>query len=220
MLGRAWRTLGILVALALLVPCVSQAYVLPAEQIIQFMAANFAKLDTLVIRQSTTRMQAGESPERVYEEVLSVKSPNLFHSSLLDSSAEQSSAADRIFRELLIASSQKRILPRLRELGIDTEQVAYTRLEGTVAYCIGEKDPKKPKLLIEKARVLPLLMVYQPPDQEAGNLVRVRFLDYRKMEQGWVPFEIHYFSGDRWTEKYSVHSVKVNAPLKPSLFSK
>jgi hypothetical protein len=217
---RAWKTMGILAALGLLVPCASQAYVMPAEQIIQFMTANFAKFDTLVIRQSVTRMQNGESPEKVYEEVLSMKSPNLFHSSPLDSSAEERSVEDRVFRELLIASSPRRLLPRLSEWGIDTQQVAYTRLEGTVAYGIGEKDPKRPKLLIEKARVLPLLMVYQRPGQEAGELIRVRFLDYRKVEQGWFPFEIHTFSGDQWIEKYSVHSVKVNAPLKPSLFAK
>jgi hypothetical protein len=214
------KTTAILLALGLLVPCACQAYVLPAEQIIQFMTANFAKFDTLVITQSTTRVQMGETPGRVYEEVLSIKSPNLFHSSLLDPSAEPIRVSDRIFRELLVASSQRRLLPRLSELGIDTQQVAYTRLDGTVAYCIGEKDPKKPKLLIEKTRVLPLLIVYQRPDQEAGELIRVRFLDYRRVEQGWVPYEIHTFSGDQWVEKYSVHSVKVNAPLKPSLFSK
>jgi hypothetical protein len=220
MLHRAWKTLGILVALGLLVPCASEAYVLPAEQVIQFMTANFAKFDTLVITQSTTRVQMGESPARVYEEVLSIKSPNLFHSSILDPSAEPTRGNDRVFRELLIASSQRRLLPRLSELGIDTRQVAYTRLEGTVAYCIGEKDPKKPKLLIEKTRVLPLLMVYRRPDQATGEPIRVRFLDYRKVEQGWIPYEIHYFSGDQWVERYSVHSVKVNVPLKPSLFSK
>jgi len=215
-----FNTMAFLVVLGLLVPYASQAYVLPAEQVIQFMAANFAKFDTLVITQSTTRVQMGESPARVHEEVLSIKSPNLFHSSMLDPSAEPTRGDDRIFRELLIASSQRRLLPRLSELGIDTRQVAYTRLEGTIAYCIGEKDPKKPKLLIEKTRVLPLLMVYQRPDQATGELIRVRFLDYRKVEQGWVPYEIHYFSGDQWVEKYSVHSVKVNVPLKPSLFSK
>ncbi len=215
-----FKTTTILFALGLLVPCASRAYVMPAEQIIQFMTANFAKFDTLVIRQSVTRMQNGESPERVYEEVLSIKSPNLFHSSLIDSGAAQMDVEDRVFRELLIASSQRRLLPRLSELGIDTQQVAYTRLEGTVAYGIGEKDPKRPKLLIEKARVLPLLMVYQRPGQEAGGLIRVRFLDYRRVEQGWVPFEIHTFSGDQWIEKYSVQSVKVNGPLKPSLFAK
>ena len=144
-----FNPMAFLVVLGLLVPCAAQAYVLPAEQVIQFMAANFAKFDTLVITQSTTRVQMGESPARVHEEVLSIKSPNLFHSSMLDPSAEPTRGDDRIFRELLIASSQRRLLPRLSELGIDTRQVAYTRLEGTIAYCIGEKDPKKPKLLIE-----------------------------------------------------------------------
>jgi hypothetical protein len=215
-----FNAMTIFMILGVLVPCASQAYVIPAEQIIQFMTANFAKFDTLVITQSTTRVQRGESPARVYEEILSIKSPNLFHSSVIDPSAEPTRVKDRIFRELLIASSQRRLLPRLGELGIDTRQVAYTRLEGNVAYCIGEKDPKKPKLLIEKTRVLPLLLVYQRPDQETGDLIRVRFLDYRRVEPGWIPYEIHYFSGDEWVEKYSVQSVKVNAPLKPSLFSR
>ena len=218
MLKRVLRTLGILAAL--LTPCASQAYVLPSEQIIQFMCANFARFDTLVIRQSVTFMQKGDSPEKGVDEVLSVKSPNLFHSSLLDSSMEPVSAEDRTYRELLVASNPRRLIPRLNELGIDTQQAAYTRLEGTVVYCIGEKDPKAPKLLIEKATVLPLFLAYQRPGQDAGDLMRLRFLDYRKVEQGWVPFEIHTFLGDRWTAKYSVHSVKVNVPLKPSLFAK
>jgi len=220
MLQRAWRTLGIMAALGLLVPCASRAYVMPAEQIIQFMTAHFAKFDTLVIRQTTAQMQKEESPERVYEEILSMKSPNLFHASLLDGSKDQGSVEDRTYRELLIANRQRRLLARLNELGIDIQHVAYTRLEGTVAYCIGEKDSKRPKLVIEKARVLPLLIVYQRPGQEAGELIRVRFLDYRKVEQGWFPFEIHSFSGDQWIEKHSVHSVKVNVPLSPSLFAK
>jgi len=29
----------------------------------------------------------------------------------------------------------------------------------------------------------------------------------------------HSFSGDQWIEKHSVHSVKVNVPLNPSLFA-
>jgi hypothetical protein len=215
-----FKTTTLLLGLGLLVPCALQAYVMPAEQLIQFMVANFAKFDTLVIRQSTTQRQKGDRPERVYEEILSIKSPNLFHSSPVDPSTEQRRVDDQIFRELLIANSQRRLLPRLSELGIDTQQVAYTRLEGTVAYRIGEKDPGKPKLLIEKARSLPLLFVYQRPGQEAGEWIKVRFLDYRKVEQGWVPYEIHYFSGDQWIEKYSIQSVKVNAPLKPSLFAK
>ena len=215
-----FRTTALLLVLGQLVPCASHAYVMPAEQLIQFMVANFAKFDTLVIRQSTTQRQKGDSPERVYEEILSIKSPNLFHSSLVNSSTEQRKVEDQVFRELLIASNQRRLLPRISELGIDTQLVAYTRLEGTVVYRIGEKDPEKPKLLIEKARALPLLIVYQRSDQGAGERIKVRFLDYRKVEQGWVPFEIHYFSGDQWREKYSVQSVKVNVPLKPSLFAK
>lgn len=215
-----FKTTAIVLALGLLFPWASQAYVMPAEQVIQFMAANFAKFDTLVIRQSTTQMQKGVTPERVHEEVLSIKSPNLFHSSVVDSSVEQRRTEDRVFRGLLIASSQRRLLPRLSELGIDTQQVAYTRLEGTVVFRIGDKEPENPKLLIEKARYLPLLIVYRRPDHAAGELVKVRFLDYRKVEQGWVPFEILYFSGEHWIEKYSVQSVKVNVPLKPSLFTK
>ncbi|MGE5839010.1 MAG: hypothetical protein ACM34H_03690 [Deltaproteobacteria bacterium] len=220
MLSGRWRTLGILAALGLLVPSDARAYVLPAEQIIQLMTANFAKFDTLVIRHTVTRMQKREGPENVFEEVLSIKSPNLFLSSLADSTAGQAIDEDRVYRELLIASSPRRLLPRLGELGVDTQQVAYTRLEGTVVYCIGEKNAKSPKLLIEKARALPLLLIYRRPGQAAGELIRVRFLDYRRVEQGWVPFEVHTFSGDQWTAKYSVHSVKANVPLKPSLFAR
>ena len=74
------------------------------------------------------------------------------------------------------------------ELGIDTQQVAYTRLEGTVAYRIGEKDPEKPKLLIEKARVLPLLIVYRRPDHAARGIGQGAFSELQEGGAGLGSF--------------------------------
>jgi hypothetical protein len=105
----------------------------------------------------------------------------------------------------------------LLEMGIDVQKVSYTRIDGVVAYRIGETDQASPKVLVEKGRFLPLLLSYKAPGL-GGGLAKVKFVDYRKVEQAWYPFEIFCSTADGTTEKYTVRSLKVNGPVSASLF--
>ena len=194
----------------------SHAYVLPSEQVLQFMAAHFSKFETLVITHSVER----ESQEGVknFEEILTMKSPDLLHTETKDPSVNQSRVVDRFYRRLFLASTQTRLSVLLSEAGVNTEKVSFTREDGTIAYLIGDEGPDSPKLAVEKARFLPLLFVY--PSRLAGStdLVKVTFRDYRQVEQGWYPFEILCSSTRGWSERYWIVSIKVNVPVQPSLF--
>jgi hypothetical protein len=196
----------------------SHAYVLPAEQIVQFMTANFSKFQTLVIHQSTRVENPEGNQERVFEEILTMKSPDLFHSDVTGSTADATLLRDHSYRQIFLSNSASRLLDVLYGMGIWLQKTGYTRIDGTIAYQIGDNDEDSPKLLVEKARFLPLLMVYKSPSHPEGDLVKVRFLDYRKVQQGWLPFEITCSYGRKITEKYTVNSVNVNVPVSQSLF--
>ena len=106
-----------------------------------------------------------------------------------------------------------------QKMGIDLEQVAYTRVDGVVACIIGSAEAGTPKLIIEKERFLPLQLTYRAIGDHAGALIDVRFKDYREIDHGWYPFEITYAS-DRWpNETYTLLTILPNGPFDPSVFS-
>jgi hypothetical protein len=195
------------------------AYILPSEQLIQFMAGNFSKFETVTIKQFTQpeNLMEEEGME-VAEEIISMKSPNLFHSKIVNSKVGRTRKIDDRFRELLIANSEERLTALLSGMGINLKKVAFTRIEGTIAYRIGGEDPADPKILIEKERFLPLLLTYKPSAYYSEHAISVRFMDYRQVAEGWYPFEITYSYGAEVIERHIIHSLQANTPISPSLF--
>jgi len=192
------------------------AYVLPPEQLLQFMVPHFSKFDTLVVKHSVER----ETPEGVqsFEEILTMKSPDLLHSETPGPAATQGRVVDRSYRRLFFAKSLGEVSALLSGAGVDMEKASFTRVDGSIAYLIGDPVPERPKLALEKARFLPLLFVY--PSRLAGppDLVKVTFRDYRQVDLGWYPFEILCASENGWAERYRIESIQVNVPVQPSLF--
>jgi hypothetical protein len=196
----------------------SYAYVMPAEQIMQFMTANFSKFQTMVIHQSTRVEDLEGNEERVFEEIITMKSPDLFHSEVIGPIADDTLLRDHSYRQMFLANSASRLLDVLYGMGIWLPKTGYTRIDGIIAYQIGDNHEDSPKLLVEKARFLPLLILYKSPSHPEGDLIKVRFLDYRKVQQGWLPFEMTYSYGQKIIETYTINSVKVNVPVSQSLF--
>jgi hypothetical protein len=195
------------------------AYVLPPDQLIGFMAANFAPFETMVIQQLAEVKTLGD-PEQpnAFEEIVTMKSPDLFRAEVLGSEGGQTREMDHRYRRLLIANSESDLKGFLSGMGIDMEKIFFTRVDGVIAYCIGDRDPDSPKILIEKERFLPLLLTYRRLGYAGEDVVRVRFKDYRQVEQGWYPFEITYSSGWKISERYIIQSLRANVPVSPSYF--
>ena len=195
------------------------AYIMPAEQIVGFMAANFSKFKTLIITQSiqqegqNIKERGGEFKEKVW-----VKSPDFIYSKSLDRTGGRDVHPDIAYRRLFIANSVKRLMRLLTDVEINLQLVALTRIDDVIAYRIGDKEPHRSKILIEKKRFIPLYLEYGSPENVAGDMIRIRFLDYRKVEQGWYPFEITYSSGDKISQRYIVHTIQANEPVDPSIF--
>jgi len=194
-----------------------RAYIMPSEQLIDFMARNFSKFMTLIIIQTVSEGNQGKEGDLLKEQVW-MKSPDLFQSRVLDRPEADPGERFTAYRPLLIANKSQRIKAILSGLGIDLETVAFARLDGVIAYRIGRKGPDSPKILIEKERFLPLLLVYGVTDNLAMRTVTVRFSDYRKLDQGWYPFEITCTAQGGSERKYHVQTLEVNVPVQNAIF--
>jgi len=190
-------------------------YVMPAEQLLAFMADNFADIQTAIIVESTLRTERDN--EKVFMEQVQLKSPNLFSLKVFDNTARGGRLPDMAYRQLLIANTSSRLQGLLSMMGINLQAVSFTRIDGTIAYRIGEKEDNSPRLLIEKERFLPLLLIYTPGGDMSGDTVTVRFNDYRREDAGWIPFQITYSVNDRIREEYTIQSLQTNLPLNQSL---
>jgi len=140
--------LGFLIfsTLTLMVNEKSHGYIMPAEQLIGFMTSNFSNFKTLVIIQSNQQGNQGhENPETVFKEQIWMKSPNLFHSKVLDQDVSRSEVPDITYRQLLIANKKDNIERLLSRMGINLQSVAFTRIDGIIAYRIGDKGSESPK---------------------------------------------------------------------------
>jgi hypothetical protein len=199
----------------------SRAYVLPPEQLVEFMAVNFNCFDTLIINQITQQENAGGDEigeDRVFREKISMQASGNYHLEILEQTTEKLEGADHLFRQFLLNTPKEKLLALLPKLGIDLQQMEYTRLDGVVVYRIGNKDENSPKLVIEKKRFLPLYLVYRQPGDPQARLVRVRFKDYRSVKDKWYPYDITYVLEDRLTERYMIQGLENNVPIDAALF--
>lgn len=189
-------------------------YIMPAEQLLDFMAENFSNFKTMIIVQST--LQTGPESEKIFMEQIQMKSPDLFELKSLDRIAGRSDLPYMAYRQLLMANNKTRLEQLLSMMGINLEAVSLTRVDGIIAYQIGIKGDQSPKLLIEKERFLPLQLVYRMAGDTSEKVVTVRFHDYRKEGKGWFPFQISYSVDNRIREEYSIQTLEINIPIYSS----
>ena len=189
-------------------------YIIPAEQLLDFMAENFSNFKTMIIVQST--LQTGPESEKIFMEQIQLKSPDHFDLRSLDHMTGRTGLPYMAYRQLLMANSRTRLEQLLSLMGINLEAVSLTRVDGVIAYQIGLKGDQSPKLLIEKERFLPLQLVYRMAGDTSEEVVTVRFQDYRKEGKGWFPFQISYSVDNRIREEYSIQNMETNIPIYSS----
>ena len=207
----------------------TEAYIMPAEQILGLMTLNFAKFNTLVITQSTHLITSEDSEVQIaMQERIWLKSPGFLYSEMIGPSDAWESiknelriwrpAKDMAFHRLFLGHDESTLMALLSEMGVNLNSVAFTRLDGHIAYRLGDEDADAPKLVIEKDRFLPLLLNYNYWGDSEWKSVTVRFHEYRKLAEGWFPHEISFFAGDIFEERYFITDLEVNALIDVSFF--
>ena len=228
-------------------PGSSSGYIMPVDQLIDKMRARFSSFKTLIIDQSTHVLDPqDEQTTMVFQEKTWIKSPGFCRSEITGRSeslhkdgapalpppgeparregpvpheaAVEQGNSDTAFRRLLMANNRKTIMTFLAQMGVNLESVGYTRLDGVVAYCVGDKGTESPKLLINKESFLPLLFSYVPLRSSSQDLAIVRFDNYKQVDSGWYPYEIGYSVETERAERYFVLNIRVNPPIETSFF--
>ena len=223
------------------------AYVMPLDQILGRVRKQFATLNSLLIEQATHVIQSQDPlRERVFREKVWLKTPRYEitkmaaphlknavanASKTVPGTANAESKAETIpeqvmrqpnpdasYRWILMANPKGEISAFLSQLGVRIWDLGYDRCDGIVAYRMGDRNPEKPRLLVDKERFFPLLLSYILPGDPEGRLVRVRFKDYRKIDAGWYPYEIEYTLEDAPTEVYYILNLTANAPIQNAFF--
>lgn len=232
-MARKW---SLLIALSIVVivmsPCLGLPYVLPSSQIIEFMAHRFAALKTVRIVQVTAIKDFHSETEKAFGEIIEVMSPDLYRADvagqpgtrLIVHSGSKTlriingtivSGLERdhfLYPFLFVAQDPQRILKVLQNENINLDTVSLTRFDGKIAYLIGDKEEGSPRLLVEKDRFLPVLLVFDD--------FSVQFSDYREIgEETWYPYQIVYSSYGSTVEEYSVQDVTINPPFDVTQFS-
>jgi len=203
------------------------AYIMPAEQLLDLMSARFSRFKTVLLSQSTRLIGAegDNNPAMTFNEQVWIKSPGASGSRIEPDIEAQGMSVEDIealrldvdtaYRQLLVSNSPQHLSALLLKWGIDQTSVSLTRIDGDIAYCIGESPKEGPRLLIEKERFLPLLVSYRIVRGQGTSIVQVRFNDYRKVEHGWFPFRIDYFLDGTPVESYLVLKAEFDVPLPP-----
>ena len=206
-------------------------YILPPNQIIEFMTRKFAPIKTLKIVQLTKVKDLDQQEEKVFGEVIYLRSPAFYRSEVAGQPSKrliihkgtktlrivdreitsEGESQDPLYRFLLLAQDPERLLKRLKAVGMNVDKAFLTRFEDRIAYLIGDREEGAPKLLVDKDLFLPLLLRY-------GNVL-FHFSDYRKLNgQTWYPHKIVYSSYGAITEEYDAKDVIVNPSVDLSLF--
>ena len=198
---------------------ICHGYIMPVEQLLQLMAANFSGFATQVIVQSTLRKDGtGQGDSILVREKVWAKSPDLIHSQVLGEDQTRKGKPDLTFRQLLVSNSPERIMSVLEALGVDLKRVSFSRFNGIIVYQIGTSEPDSPKLCIDKETFLPILLQYRSAESPGGGTALVEFRDYRKVDKGWYPFEVSFMTDNGIEEIYALETMETNVPIDITVF--
>jgi hypothetical protein len=192
---------------------IAEGYVIPPEQLLEFMSKEVPGFNSVEIGWTSQSNEVSGDTTYTINETVWFRSPNLLRVIREEGVVQGEDVAGLGAGYLGLfcgkPAESKRLLIRL---GVPSANSSYTRIGGKVAYRIGSQAGDGPMLLLEKDRFLPVLLVFEPPNDRTGELARVRFKDYRKVGDGWFPFEIHYDGPSGVTEAYLVRQVMFNRP--------
>ena len=200
----------------------AEAYVMPPEQLIDYMQDKLGVFKTLIIAQKTVAIDPRDGMEaNAFEEKIWIKTPGYFKAKVISGQDIRAMADESFpssFRQILMANTRQYVLMLLAKFGIDLESSGYTRLDGVIAYFIGARERGRPRLLLNKETFFPMLLEYEAYDDSGARKISIRFQDYREIAGGWYPFKISYLEDEKVDEQYLVLDLQANMPLSPSLF--
>ncbi|MBW1981393.1 MAG: hypothetical protein JRJ12_09220 [Deltaproteobacteria bacterium] len=229
------------VALSKISPC--WGYLLPAEQLIQFVSERTAKVRNFRLDVVVESAAAESAPIMVKKQAIVYASrpgflreqtvggetavTTLMNSGLRLSAVdgyllrEQPRHEELILSSILLADSPQTLQRLLESEGVDLGQVHLARMGNRVAYVIGgsPRNSDIPQFWCDKESFWPLRLVGVRYGDQATDLVDVRFLAYRQINpEIWMPSIIEIYRQGRLTKKLVVTATAVNVKFPARTF--
>jgi hypothetical protein len=245
MLLKRWPVimfLGVLLNISVSTNKAAQAYVLPPEQIIEYVSKQTAKIYNFhfVVWAESPDPELPKAMMR-REMVMYAARPDFLRQEMvgeagsditLVSSGRRLSVTDGhllaeplrhedIFAILLHANSPQTLETLLVSEQVDLSQAHISRFDKRIAYVIGGPPGggKSPQFWCDKDKFLPLRLIGRRLYHNVADLVDIRFLSYQKVgESIWLPWVIEFYRQDELFLRLTVQKAFFNERLSDSLF--
>ena len=245
MLPNRWPVimfLGVLLNMSVSGNKAAQAYILPPEQIIEYVSKQTARvynfhfvvsaespdpeLPKTMMRREMVIYAA--RPDFLRQEMVGEAGSDI---TLVSSSRRLSVTAghllaesprhEDIFAILLHANSPQTLETLLASEQVDLSQAHISRFDKRIAYVIGGPpgEAKSPQFWCDKDKFLPLRLIGRRLYHNVADLVDIRFLSYQKVgESIWLPWVIEFYRQDKLFLRLTVQKAYYNERLPDSLF--
>ena len=220
----------------------ARSYLLPSEQILEFVAKQTAKVysfrfDVLAESFDPARFETVMTKEMVYyaarpdflrQEIIGEAESSTVlvgagrRLSVIDEHLlEELPRHEEIFPLLLFAKSARTLRNLLAREQVDSNQVRLGRMGRQIAYIIGGPagQPGAPEFWCDKERFLPLRLVGRRSYQGVADIVDIRFLSYEEVAKSiWLPATIEFYRQDQLFLRLLVQKTYFNERFPAALF--
>ena len=238
------KALSLLILLAVSLPIVAEAYILPAH----FIARTLAEKQRQLRVKDWSLILSTESPdtnevieERLYlkrpervrwvqttdEQQLYIEREGVSATGAGESLTRGAGAITNLFGGLMLTlgstpdALSERIITLLMRSGINTEVVTLGRIKQQAVYIIGAKidEPDQPQIWFDKDSFLPLRWVIYNLGETQGIKVEMRMSDYGSSPAGNIyPRTVKTYRDDKLYSHSQVLEARTNQSLPESLF--
>ena len=217
------------------------AYVLSSDQMLRPFLKMLSGVHTVRIDMATTIYDEPTAPREVREQLLVKKggrfrAERIFPSGLnilmqdgrkarvggFQAQDPDGRRIDTVFPTLFSQRSREDLLNTLNYLGVDTQTVGIDRMNGTVAFVVGEPLEQKPgsRLWVEQKRRLPLRFVGVGISGGETVTLMAEYTEYRQVDTGlWFPGRIEYHRNGSLRAVSVLRTISLNETLDESLFN-
>jgi len=221
-------------------PATTHSYILPAEQILEFMIKHLGSAHSLQVLQKTVIYDPSlEEGMREFDATLYYWYPDRFRGEVRTPEGEHvrvtgpegaiSVTNGKIigerenpfdhFKDPLLYRQTELLQRQLLKLEVNLNVVSLGRYRNKISYVIGAKYPDEslPQVWIEKNTFRPLRYILTPGGPSDSE--EVEYADYRSLgKDNWYPESILFYKNGRLTKRYVLKSFKINPKLPNQLF--
>jgi hypothetical protein len=223
-------------------PGPTAAFVLEGRQVLELMARQQNKLESLQVSQ-TLVVHGGspDDPSAEFAETIAYQFPDRFRSEITGLNherlhvvnrdaaltvtdgvltAEAETAADR-YKDLLLHRDRVRLQNQLIRLGVDITVTSFGRLETETAFVIGARYPdlSAPQVWIDQRSFRPVrLILPAAPYSRDPDALDIRFQNWRDTNAVWYPWHILFYRGERLEREFKITRVEPNPSFPADFF--